>query len=366
MGYISDIRKYVGHEAILTAGVGLFVFNSDNKVLMQLRTDYNLWGFPGGAMELGESFEETAKRELKEETNLEIDDMKLIKVLSGKDTYREYPNGDKLYDITAVFVIKKYHGELKVNDDESRKLEWFDIDNLPDNMTDHTKNYLYKFGNILEEALDEFKKTGGNMDNILITSSGFNTVNNYVSDENINLFKEISNGKRVIIIANAAPYGTGNYVARENVKENFLKVGAKEVDIVDLDKDNVNIILDYDIIYVLGGNITNLIELNKDTNFKEVLIKFLEKGLYIGESAGSMILGNDLKYIYDLKKGTKPKYDVILDSYEGLGLVDMYLYPHYQKTKEDMQEKVNNYELEKGIKITRLNDGEIISYNYTN
>lgn len=204
------------------------------------------------------------------------------------------------------------------------------------------------------------------MNNILITSGGFNTVNNYVSDENINLFKEISNGKRVIIVANAAPYGTGNYVASENVKENFLKVGAKEVDIVDLDKDNVNIILDYDIIYVLGGNITNLIELNKDTNFKEVLIKFLKKGLYIGESAGSMILGNNLKYIYDLKKGTKPKYDVILDSYDGLGLVDMYLYPHYQKTKEDMQEKVNNYELEKGIKITRLNDGEIISYNYTN
>ena len=157
MGYISDIRKYVGHEAILTAGTVLFVFNNENKVLMQLRTDYNLWGFPGGAMELGESFEETARRELKEETNLEIDDMKLIKVLSGKDTYREYPNGDKLYDITAIFVIKKYHNELKVNDDESRKLEWFDINNLPDNMTEHTKNYLYKFGDILKEALEEFK-----------------------------------------------------------------------------------------------------------------------------------------------------------------------------------------------------------------
>lgn len=153
MSYIKELRKYVGHAPILTAGVGLLVFNNENKILMQLRTDYNQWGFPGGSMELGESFEEVASRELKAETNLEIDDLKLIKVLSGKDTYREYPNGDKLYDITAIFVIKKYHGELKINDDESKKLDWFDINDLPENMTSYTKNHIQKFGDILDEAM---------------------------------------------------------------------------------------------------------------------------------------------------------------------------------------------------------------------
>ena len=158
MSYIKDLRKYVGHNPILTAGVGLLVFNENQEILMQLRTDYNQWGFPGGAMELGESFEEVAIRELKEETNLEIDELKLLKVLSGKDTYREYPNGDKLYDITGIFVIKKYHGELKINDNESKKLDWFSIDKLPDNITEHTRNYINKFGNILNEALDELNK----------------------------------------------------------------------------------------------------------------------------------------------------------------------------------------------------------------
>ncbi len=109
-------------------------------------------------MELGESFEDTAKRELKEETNLEIDELKLLEVLSGKDTYREYPNGDKLYDITAIFVVKKYHNDLKINDSESKKLEWFSIDDLPENMTEYTKNYIQKFGDILEKALYEFQK----------------------------------------------------------------------------------------------------------------------------------------------------------------------------------------------------------------
>lgn len=153
MSYISDLRKYIGHEPILTAGVGLLVFNCENKVLMQLRTDCNAWGFPGGAMELGESFEDVAKRELKEETNLEIDELKLLKILSGKDTYREYPNGDKIYDITVIYVIKKYHGNLKVNDNESKKLDWFSIDNLPANITEYTKKCIEKFGSILNDAL---------------------------------------------------------------------------------------------------------------------------------------------------------------------------------------------------------------------
>ena len=152
MSYVKFLRQYVGHEPILTAGCGLFVFNEKNEVLMQLRTDYNAWGFPGGAMELGESFEETAARELFEETNLIADELELLEILSGKDTFRVYPNGDQLYDITAVFKVKKYHGEPKVNDNESKKLGWFPVDKLPDNVSPMTKKHLEKSKHLLIKA----------------------------------------------------------------------------------------------------------------------------------------------------------------------------------------------------------------------
>lgn len=144
MNYIKFLRQYVGHAPILTAGAGTVVLNEKKEILMQLRTDYNAWGVPGGAMELGESFEETAKRELYEETGLIIDEMELLEVLSGKDNFREYPNGDQLYDITAVFKVTKYHGNLRVNDSESKDLKWFSINNLPENLSSSSKKHWAK------------------------------------------------------------------------------------------------------------------------------------------------------------------------------------------------------------------------------
>lgn len=144
MSYIKYLRQYVGHNPILTAGTAILVFNEKEEILMQLRTDYDAWGFLGGAMELGESFLETAKRELEEETGLIMHDAKLLEVMSGKDTFREYPNGDQLYDITAIYEVRSFHGKLSVNDDESKELCWFPLSQLPTNLAPMSKKYWEK------------------------------------------------------------------------------------------------------------------------------------------------------------------------------------------------------------------------------
>ena len=130
MSYLSELRKIVGHRPLLSAGATVLVIK-DGKILLNLRSDTKIWGIPGGGMELGECLEETAYRELKEETGLSAEKMTLLTVLSGKDFYFEYPNGDKLYSVVSLFLAKDVSGELTITDGESLKLQYFDFDKLP-------------------------------------------------------------------------------------------------------------------------------------------------------------------------------------------------------------------------------------------
>ena len=196
-----------------------------------------------------------------------------------------------------------------------------------------------------------------NMKNIILTSNGFNN-NGKRSKKIEKLFEEISKGKRVLLIGNAAK--TTNINSRKDVKDNFEKIGARQVDLLDIDESNLEKILEYDVIYVLGGDPGELIELNNTSNFKEYIIEFLKKGIYIGESAGSIIMGEDCKWVYDIKKGTKSKYDKVFKTYKGLSLTTFRIYPHYDEADEELKEKIEKYEKENNIQITKLNNGEFI------
>lgn len=102
--------------------------------------------------------------------------------------------------------------------------------------------------------------------------------------------------KQILIIDNGT-YNTGNYNKRQENVEEFYKYGAKNIKLITIDKDNIKSILNYDVCYVMGGSIANLVELVNTTDIKNVLEIFLEKGIYIGESAGSIILDKDVNGI---------------------------------------------------------------------
>lgn len=105
MGYIEDLRKLIGHKRIVLNGSLVIIENKDGKILMQKRTyPKGKWGLPGGLMELGESTVETAVREVREETNLTVENLKLLGVYSGKDHLCKAENGDEWYVVVTAYT----------------------------------------------------------------------------------------------------------------------------------------------------------------------------------------------------------------------------------------------------------------------
>ncbi len=135
MDYIKEIRKLVGNKPIILCTCGCIVYNVDNKVLLQRRTDDNKWGLPGGCMELGETVKETATREVLEETGLKVEDLELFDIYSGKEEHHIYPNGDEVYFVNIVFKTNKYSGTLHIADGESKNLDFFEISEIPNEIT---------------------------------------------------------------------------------------------------------------------------------------------------------------------------------------------------------------------------------------
>jgi 8-oxo-dGTP pyrophosphatase MutT (NUDIX family) len=131
MGYISELRKYIGSKPIFNIGATIIVMNDNNEILLNLRSDTNTWGIIGGSVEIGESLEETAARELWEEAGLKAEHFELLDVLSGKDLFFRYPNGDETYTIIVLYKAIGITGELRINDDESLCLQYFSLDYPP-------------------------------------------------------------------------------------------------------------------------------------------------------------------------------------------------------------------------------------------
>lgn len=149
MSYITNLRKYVGHEPLINIGATVIVQNDRGEILLNLRSDTNTWGIIGGGMELGESLEQTAARELLEEANLTAERFELIDLISGEDLYFKYPNGDETYTVIALYLAVNVSGELKINDDESYKLQYFPLDKLPE-LESRAGYVLERLGEVLK------------------------------------------------------------------------------------------------------------------------------------------------------------------------------------------------------------------------
>lgn len=146
MGYIMELRELIGTRPIIMVGVTVVVKNREGHLLLQKRTDSLDWGTIGGSLELGETFEEAARRELFEEAGLKAEKLKFVANLSGKDFYYKYPNGDEVFNTIAVFEAVHVQGIPTINDDEGLELKYFSIDEPIDNLNSNSYMILKHLG----------------------------------------------------------------------------------------------------------------------------------------------------------------------------------------------------------------------------
>ena len=138
-GYIMEMRKYVGHAPIMSCSCGVIIENAEGEILLQKRRDNGSWALIGGAMEMGETFEEAAKREVKEESGLSIGKLEIFKLCSGRDCIIEYPNGDVTFGPGIIFLTKEYEGEIVGDPEEVIEHRFFKKTDIPENLNGFDK-----------------------------------------------------------------------------------------------------------------------------------------------------------------------------------------------------------------------------------
>ncbi len=143
--YIMDLRKVVGHAPLLQCAGSVIIENEKGEILLGKRTDNHKWGYAGGSIELNETVEECAKRELFEETGLIADELEFFMVNSGPEVHYIYPNGDEVYNVEIIYLCRKYHGTLKRQEEEVEELRFFALADIPAEISDPIAPVVRKY-----------------------------------------------------------------------------------------------------------------------------------------------------------------------------------------------------------------------------
>ena len=122
----------------------------EQEILLELRADCGLWSCPGGGLVPGENIEECVKREVKEETNIDIIADNLFSVYSDPKVgcVRHYLEDDFSQQMIDILLIGLPISNKIKKSEESLDVKFFKFDDIPDNLTP-----------TMEMAIKDYKST---------------------------------------------------------------------------------------------------------------------------------------------------------------------------------------------------------------
>lgn len=175
--------------------------------------------------------------------------------------------------------------------------------------------------------------------------------------------KLLNEVKNKIIGTTAALVVTGDPEYKEkdwNVPrcKNELEQLGLTVSFFDLDFDNPNDLLKFDVVEFIGGNPFYLLDRIRNTKCELILKKIAQEKVLIGWCAAALCFSPSIELINIYS----PELNFVnLTNFKGLSLTDIIILPHYNKfinRFDRFEEKCQEYEVKNNIKVVRLNDGE--------
>ena len=134
---------------MIQVGIGVLIIH-ENKILLGHRVqnakdtggiyEPDSWCLPGGKQDYEETIFECAKRETKEETNLDISGLEVFNAMDDIQPNKHF--------VTIQVIARSFSGELKVmEEDKIDKWQWFDIFQLPKNIYSPSKKFIEAYLN---------------------------------------------------------------------------------------------------------------------------------------------------------------------------------------------------------------------------
>ncbi|MFE1874101.1 NUDIX hydrolase [Streptomyces sp. NPDC059496] len=127
--YEDDPHAPVANSLVPAASA--IVVDDDGRVLLQRRTDNEMWALPGGKMEIGESIGDCAVRETLEETGIAVEIVGIVGTYTNPGHVFAYDDGEVRQEFSICLLAQPTGGSLRASD-ESLEVAWFPPEDTDD------------------------------------------------------------------------------------------------------------------------------------------------------------------------------------------------------------------------------------------
>ena len=132
LDYIWNLRSFVGYRPLILTSVMVLMLDADNRLLLQKCVGTGAYHLPGEFLELGETLEDAARREVLEETALTVGDLTLVGAYSGPGFHWFAPNGDEVYNVTVAYLTRDFNGTPRADGEEGTAVVFMPLAPLPE------------------------------------------------------------------------------------------------------------------------------------------------------------------------------------------------------------------------------------------